>query len=115
MPKDRTIDYVELPGRDMAAMKAFYGGAFGWEFVDYGPAYAAFAKDQAGVDGGIDVDGKDLSGPLVVLYADDLEAMLATVEAAGGTVVVPIFSFPGGRRVHFTDPAGNTLAVWSAT
>lgn len=24
------------------------------------------------------------------------------------------FSFPGGRRFHFTDPSGNELAVWSA-
>lgn len=113
MPKDRTINYVELPGRDMAAMKAFYGDTFGWRFVDYGPAYAAFAADQAGVDGGFNIDGEGLSGPLVVLYADDLEAMQAAVESAGGTVVVPIFSFPGGRRFHFTDPAGNALAVWS--
>jgi hypothetical protein len=32
---------------------------------------------------------------------------------AGGQIVRPIFSFPGGRRFHFTDPAGNELAVWS--
>jgi predicted enzyme related to lactoylglutathione lyase len=24
-----------------------------------------------------------------------------------------VFSFPGGRRFHFTDPNGNELAVWS--
>jgi uncharacterized protein len=35
------------------------------------------------------------------------------VTAAGGTIVRPIFSFPGGRRFHFTDPSGNELAVWS--
>ena len=23
------------------------------------------------------------------------------------------FSFPGGRRFHFTDPGGTELAVWS--
>ena len=23
------------------------------------------------------------------------------------------FAFPGGRRFHFADPAGNELAVWS--
>jgi predicted enzyme related to lactoylglutathione lyase len=50
---------------------------------------------------------------VVVLYAHDLEAMEAKVRAAGGTVVKPIFSFPGGRRFHFTDPSGNELAVWS--
>lgn len=25
----------------------------------------------------------------------------------------PAFSFPGGRRFHFTDPSGNELAVWT--
>ena len=32
---------------------------------------------------------------------------------AGGTIARPIFSFPGGRRFHFTDPNGHELAVWS--
>ena len=47
------------------------------------------------------------------MYATDLEAALARVEAAGGTVTVPIFAFPGGRRFHFADPAGHELGVWS--
>jgi len=32
---------------------------------------------------------------------------------AGGSIIKPIFSFPGGRRFHFTDPNGNEFAVWS--
>jgi predicted enzyme related to lactoylglutathione lyase len=52
-------------------------------------------------------------GPLVVLYAVDLEDVEAAVRSHGGTVVKEIFSFPGGRRFHFTDPSGNELAVWS--
>ena len=39
--------------------------------------------------------------------------MEARVKAAGGVISTPIFSFPGGRRFHFRDPAGNELAVWS--
>ena len=34
-------------------------------------------------------------------------------QAAGGTIVKDIFSFPGGRRFQFTDPDGYELAVWS--
>ena len=52
-------------------------------------------------------------GTLVVIYAVDLEAMQTKIEEAGGTIVKPIFSFPGGRRFHFHDPNGNELAVWS--
>jgi predicted enzyme related to lactoylglutathione lyase len=104
------IDYVELGSRNIGATQGFLAKAFGWTFVDYGPGYAGFNE---GLDGGFDVDGAP--APLVILYAHDLEAMQAKVEAAGGVVVNPIFSFPGGRRFHFRDPAGNELAVWSET
>jgi hypothetical protein len=50
---------------------------------------------------------------LVVTYSADLKATEAAVIAAGGTIVVPTFEFPGGRRFHFSDGAGNLLAVWS--
>jgi predicted enzyme related to lactoylglutathione lyase len=113
MLENGKIGYLELPGGDdLAAVKAFYQGAFGWSFVDYGPTYAAF--EQGGVDGGFDADPQTgVKTPLVVLFATDLEAMEARVTAAGGVISVPIFSFPGGRRFHFTDPAGNELAVFT--
>ena len=113
MRQDGKIDYVEMPGRDLAAVKRFYGDAFGWAFTDYGPSYAAYSE---GLDGGFDADAASpLAKPLVVLFATDLEAMEAKVRAAGGEVVKPIFSFPGGRRFQFNDPAGNEMAVWSET
>jgi len=49
--------------------------------------------------------------PLAVIDTDDLEAMEKRIVAAGGRITLPIFSFPGGRRFHFTDPSGNELAV----
>ena len=111
MREDGKIDYVELPGTDVAATKAFYTAAFGWAFTDYGPAYAAYSE---GLDGGFDADAANQpKQPLVVLYAHDLEAMEARVRAAGATILKPIYSFPGGRRFHFRDPSGNELAVWS--
>lgn len=112
MREDGQVDYVEFPGGDLPATKQFYAEAFGWTFTDYGPEYAAF--DQ-GLEGGFQSDvAEGRVSQVVVLYAHDLEAMQAKVEAAGGKVVKPIFSFPSGRRFHFTDPAGNELAVWSA-
>lgn len=111
MREDGKIDYVEMPSGDLVATKAFYIQAFGWRFTDYGPDYAAYGE---GLDGGFDGDAASpLTKPLVVLFARDLEAMEAKVVAAGGVIVKPIFSFPGGRRFHFRDPGGNELAVWS--
>jgi len=115
MSKDHhRIDYVEFPAKATKGVKTFYAQAFGWEFVDYGPTYAA--PVNAGLDGGFQADPDEAPAkPLVILYSNDLEGSLKAVEAAGGRIIAPIYAFPGGRRFHFTDPSGNELAVWSDT
>jgi predicted enzyme related to lactoylglutathione lyase len=104
------IDYVEFNSPDLVSSRAFFEAAFGWSFTDYGPSYVAFAK--AGIEGGF-ARSEDKAAPLVILYADDLDAAETAVRAAGGEVAVPQFDFPGGRRFHFREPGGNLLAVWS--
>ena len=49
----------------------------------------------------------------MILYSEDLAASVEAVTAAGGAILEQIYAFPGGRRFHFADPAGNELAVWS--
>ncbi len=115
MPNDGSIDYIELPGPDIAATKRFYAQAFGWRFTDYGPDYAGFTDGSGEREkGGFHAERKVASrgGPLVVLYAADLHAMARKVQAAGGEVLEQ-HEFPGGKRFHFRDPNGNELAVWS--
>ena len=109
MREDGKVDYVELPGGALGETKRFYAEAFGWAFTDYGPEYAAFAE---GLDGGF-TPHATAKAALVILYAHDLEAMAGKVVAARGEITQPIYGFPGGRRFHFRDPAGNELAVWS--
>ncbi len=105
------FDYVELAAEDLAAVKAFYSAAFGWAFQDWGDAYVSFAG--AGLDGGVRGGEKPVDGStLVILYADDLEASEKRVVDAGGEILER-HDFPGGRRVHFRDPSGNRLAVWT--
>ncbi|KFB10730.1 VOC family protein [Nitratireductor basaltis] len=111
MRKTGKLDYLEMPAGNgsLPEVKHFYEKAFSWSFTDYGPGYCAFDE---GLDGGFDGNPENPK-PLPVLYSDDLEETQRVVETAGGRIVKPIFSFPGGRRFHFTDPAGNELAVWS--
>lgn len=112
MPSNR-IAYLELPANDVAALKTFYGQLFGWTFQDYGPDYAAFF--DSGLDGGFNGDAAQRTkAPLAVIETTEIEAMEASVKQAGGTITLPIFSFPGGRRFHFLDPSGNELAVMQA-
>lgn len=112
MTKTGKIDYVELPGGDLPKTKAFYSEAFDWKFIDYGPTYSAF--DGAGLDGGFQADPAEAPRkPLVILFSEKLEETLERAKKAGARITAPIYSFPGGRRFHFEDPAGNELAVWS--
>lgn len=128
-PQHHSLNYVELTVTDLAAAKQFYGETFGWRFVDYGPEYAGILPPAAGAEGadlGEDaVDGEEVGGllvasesrpvggPLVLLYSDDLDASANAIARAGGRIVEGPYPFPGGRRLHFSDPSGNELGVWS--
>ena len=104
------IDYVELPGGDLPAPRR-----------STAPPSAGASSTTARVRGDRRRRARrrprrsdaDRPAPLVILKADDLEGALARVEAAGGVITEPIFEFPGGRRFHFRDPAGNVLGVWA--
>ena len=111
MKQDGKLDYLEMQagGGAIDSVKAFYSAAFGWTFTDYGPGYSAF---EEGLDGGFDGSATRETKPLPVLYSENLERSLDAVSEAGGEIVRPIYEFPGGRRFHFRDPAGNELAVW---
>ena len=109
------LNYVELPVGDTASSKAFFEMAFGWTLTAFGSDYAATLG--AGADGTADIGlngdtAHATSAPLAVIETDDLEGALASVEAAGGAITMPIFAFPGGRRFHFREPSGNELAVY---
>lgn len=115
MNEHEKINYVELPAKDIEATKQFFANALNWSFVDYGPDYAAFSNE--GLDGGFfksDLNASTENGSaLIVFYSNKLEQTQTKIEKAGGLIIKPIFTFPGGRRFHFTDPSGNEYAVWS--
>lgn len=109
------INYVEFPSSNPERTKQFFTEVFGWTFVDYGPDYTSFSNE--GLDGGFYRAGLASStstgAALLIFYSEKLEATKAKVEAGGGIITKDIFSFPGGRRFHFTEPSNNEFAVWS--
>ncbi len=115
MSNHHKINYVEFPAKNMYKTKIFFAKAFDWKFQDYGTEYCAFFG--AGIDGGFYQSDKSCStdngSALIVLYSDSLENTQTIIEQAGGSIIKPIFEFPGGRRFHFGDPNGNEFAVWS--
>jgi len=115
MNEHEKINYVEFPSKDIEMTKIFFSSVFGWKFEDYGPEYTAFSN--AGLDGGFYksdlIASTENGGALIVLYSTDLKSTQSKIEDAGGTIIKPVFSFPGGSRFHFSDPCGNEYAVWS--
>ena len=111
----KTIDYVEMPSRNLGATKTFFGELFGWKFEDYGPDYASF--DDGRMAGGFyaapKTAGVEEGGALIVFYHTDLAGLMAEVKKLGGEIVREIFEFPGGRRFHFRAPGSGEFAVWS--
>ena len=115
MNEHEKINYVEFPASDIKATKAFFNSVFDWSFVDYGPEYTAFSN--TGLDGGFYKSVLSAStsngSALIVFYSNNLENTKSKIENAGGLIIKPVFSFPGGQRFHFSDPSNNEFAVWS--
>lgn len=115
MNKHEKINYIELSAKDLQATKAFFTAAFSWIFADYGPEYIAFSEE--GINGGFyqsDLCSTTANGStLVVFYSEDLNATLQKVTDAGGEILKPIFTFPGGSRFHFSEPSGSKFSIWS--
>ncbi|MDO4906765.1 VOC family protein [Neisseria sp.] len=113
MPKPNQISYIEFPAADREALTAaqnFYRQVFGWQYQNWGGDY--IDTQDSGVGSGMCSDHAPLL-PLVVIYSDNLDAAYRQVQQAGGVITQETFEFPGGKRFHFRDPAGNELAVWS--
>ncbi|MEA3161772.1 MAG: uncharacterized protein QOD95_3320 [Gammaproteobacteria bacterium] len=107
------ICFVELPAVKIGAAKSFYADAFGLAMTDFGPTYSCTMT--GGVDLGLQGDAKEATrAPLPVIQVESVENTEALVKRAGGVITKETFSFPGGRRFHFRDPAGNELAAMQA-
>jgi len=115
MNEHEKINYVEFPASDIEATKSFFKEVFGWSFEDFGPDYTAFSNE--GLDGGFynsDLSAStEIGTALIIFYSQELEITESKIINASGKIIRPTFSFPGGRRFHFTEPSGNEFAVWS--
>jgi uncharacterized protein len=115
MNENEKINYIEIPAKDIKQTKAFFKSVFGWLFNDFGPEYTAFS--DAGINGGFYKSEKAAStengSVLIVFYSKDLKKTQTKIINSGGSIIKPVFKFPGGRRFHFGDPNSNEYAVWS--
>jgi predicted enzyme related to lactoylglutathione lyase len=116
------ISWFEIPVTDFARAKAFYEAVLGRpvEVMTMGPSTMGFLSTSPDAVGGAIVHGDGTapsqSGTLVYLNGgDDLAAMLARVEPAGGQVAVPKTEIGNGFGffAHFVDTEGNRVGLHS--
>jgi predicted enzyme related to lactoylglutathione lyase len=105
------LNYLELPVSSAGESAAFYRAAFGWNFTEYGPDYAAHENVPCEMALNGSAEGR-AAQILPVIEVADIDAARAAVLAAGGSILRDIYAYPGGRRFHFADPSHLELAVY---
>jgi predicted enzyme related to lactoylglutathione lyase len=106
------IKTVLHPVSDVAAAKAVYAALLGISPQTDDAYYVGF--EAAGQHIGLVPGGgpQGMTSPVAYWHVSDIEAKLAEVTAAGGTVKEPAHDVGGGRLVAtFTDPDGNVLGL----
>jgi predicted enzyme related to lactoylglutathione lyase len=117
-----TPSWIELVTPDQGAARAFYAGLFGWDYDDndmgeMGHYYIATL--QGSELGGVSGQMPGMEGhPAywgVYLAVDDVDAVTAKVEPAGGTVEAgPFDVMEAGRMSAVKDPTGVRVGLWQA-
>jgi predicted enzyme related to lactoylglutathione lyase len=106
------IKTVLHPVTDLAAAKPVYAALLGVEPVADAEYYVGFQAEGQQI--GLVPNGaqQGMTGPVAYWHVADIEAKLAQVTAAGGTVKDAPRDVGGGRLVAtFTDPDGNVLGL----
>lgn len=112
--------WYELMTPDVDAAQAFYGGLIGWTFMDNGQApkyYRLFSSGANAVGGVMPLTPEMLSGgahPAWMGYigVDDVDASVAAIKAAGGSIHMEPWDIPGvGRMAFVADPQGAMFYV----
>ncbi|GGN45249.1 VOC family protein [Streptomyces kronopolitis] len=106
------IKTVLHPVSDLAAAKEVYTALLGAPPQADESYYVGF--DVAGQHIGLVPGGaaQGMAAPVAYWHVPDIEAKLAEVTAAGGTLKDPARDVGGGRLVAtFTDPDGNVLGL----
>jgi hypothetical protein len=110
--------WVDLASSNPAVSQDYYRKLFGWNVeVDPDPQYGGYAvakidgKDVAGIGGKMMPEAPDAWS--VYIGTDDIDALVAKVQAAGGAVVAPPMPVGNqGKMAVFTDPTGAYISAW---
>ena len=119
-PKPRQFIWYELLTKDVAAATTFYSSVVGWTIADSGMQGMEYRILHAGdtMVGGltaIPAPAAEMGMPpmwLGYVRVDDVDASIASILAAGGSVRMPAMDIPGvGRFATIADPLGAAIYI----
>jgi predicted enzyme related to lactoylglutathione lyase len=113
--------WYELITPDPVGAKAFYDAVVGWT-IEAEPSgemdYRMITRTDGRMAGGVMRLTDDMASHgakptwLGYIYVDDVDASVASIEGAGGKVLLPAFDIPGiGRIAMVADPQGAPFYV----
>jgi predicted enzyme related to lactoylglutathione lyase len=117
--------HFEIPADDKERANGFYQSAFGWNLspmqgMDYTIAITTPSDQQTGmpsapgaINGALFPRTDNLRTPIITIDVEDMDAALAQVESAGGSVAQAKDAVPGmGYFAYFKDTEGNIMGLW---
>jgi predicted enzyme related to lactoylglutathione lyase len=117
--------HFEIPADDKERANTFYQSAFGWNLtpmqeMDYTIAITTPSDEQTGmpsapgaINGALFPRTDSLKTPVITIDVEDVDAALAQVESAGGSVLQAKDAVPGmGYFAYFKDTEGNIMGLW---
>lgn len=116
MPND--IVHFAINADDCQRALKFYKDVFGWTFEPWGPPefWRVFTSPD-GIHGALQkrseaVSGNSRNGYECTIGVDDIKAIVAAIELAGGKIVFPPFLIEHvGTVAQFEDTEGNRASV----
>lgn len=106
--------HIELPIKDVARAKKFYGELFGWTFQDVPEMNYTLFITPNGLGGGFFHPSETMPDKVVnYLTVASIEETAARLEALGGKALSPKLEVPGhGWFMHVQDSEGTLIALW---
>lgn len=112
--KHGKICYIFMPSHDPGRSGAFYRDVFGWSLRTNGEGGLSFDDSTGQVSGTWVTDRPAASehNLKVHIMVDDLDATIAAIRDAGGSVDAADVHIEGERWGVFTDLDGNRLGIY---
>lgn len=106
------VVHFEIGCRDRAKTAQFFGGLFGWNIQNNGPASDIDTASQQGIAGHITSLGHEPQHyTIFYVEVEDVKSYLDKAVSLGGKMLVPPIKIPMGTFAWFADPDGNTIGL----